>query len=521
MANKAVIIGTGAGGLLAAASLAHAGYDVTALERGEQLGGYLNPFARRHYWFDPGVHYMGQCGRGELTYETLAAIGVDPGVLFCELERDGYDVLRFPGFELRICAGLDAYQARLIDAFEQSREELERYFDLLRVIARLFGFGSAPLSLKSLAQLPDMLEVLSGSFAALLETKISDPRLRSVLAAQCGDAGLPPSKLSALTGISTMLHFAEAAYFPRGGSGRLRDAIVEAGRAHGAHYRCNAEVARIHVARGRVRGVELVGGERLEADVVISAIDPTLTYGRLLDPHIVPDRMLAKIHRTEPSLASICVFLGVERDLRDHGMRAANVWDFPSWDLDAVFEPLLAGRLPERDWAFMLSPNSLKDDSGAMAPPGCSTLEIVALACLAPFARWQHTHLHERDADYHALKARIADGLLASVEQRWPGLIGDVVVREVSTPLTNIHYVNAPNGGIYGPAATPAQAGLRRFRASTPISGLFLAGAGVFGCGVATCLMSGAHAAELARESARSRLSQTVARAARRIGSLG
>ena len=60
MAKRAVVIGTGAGGLTATAALARAGFEVVALERAKQLGGFLNPFARRHYHFDPGVHYVGQ-----------------------------------------------------------------------------------------------------------------------------------------------------------------------------------------------------------------------------------------------------------------------------------------------------------------------------------------------------------------------------------------------------------------------------------------------------------------------------
>ena len=64
MSNKAVVIGTGAGGLTAAVGLAQQGFEVVALEREKQLGGFLNPFKRRHYHYDPGVHYVGQCNPG-------------------------------------------------------------------------------------------------------------------------------------------------------------------------------------------------------------------------------------------------------------------------------------------------------------------------------------------------------------------------------------------------------------------------------------------------------------------------
>ena len=69
--KKAVVIGTGAGGLTAAATLAQSGFEVVALERAKQLGGYLNPFKRRKYHFDPGVHYVGTAWKGGLLNRVL------------------------------------------------------------------------------------------------------------------------------------------------------------------------------------------------------------------------------------------------------------------------------------------------------------------------------------------------------------------------------------------------------------------------------------------------------------------
>jgi len=61
--TKLIVIGTGAGGLTAAAYLARSGIEVLVLEQASQFGGYLNPFERRGYHFDPGVHYMGDAAR--------------------------------------------------------------------------------------------------------------------------------------------------------------------------------------------------------------------------------------------------------------------------------------------------------------------------------------------------------------------------------------------------------------------------------------------------------------------------
>ena len=106
------------------------------------------------------------------------------------------------------------------------------------------------------------------------------------------------------------------------------------------------------------------------------------------------------------------------------------------------------------------------------------------------------------DGDF---KARVADELLAAVERRWPGLVGDVAVQDIATPVTNSFYAGAYKGGAYGPAGIPEQFGKNAWGTRTPIDGLFLAGAGVFGGGVAPCLYSGLAAAAAANKRAGSR----------------
>ncbi|MEM7158107.1 MAG: NAD(P)/FAD-dependent oxidoreductase [Myxococcota bacterium] len=503
-ANKAVVIGTGAGGLTAAATLAQSGFEVVALERAKQLGGFLNPFKRRKYHFDPGVHYVGTAWEGGMLNRVLGRFDIDATELFCEMDPDGFDVFRFPDFEMRVPKGLDRFRARMHEAFPADTREIDAFFDKLADVHALSLRKKMGLGLAQLRGAGLSARWYLQTFSQLLEGSFKNPKIRAVMAAQCGDYGLPPSRAPAVLGAALVLHFIDGSYFPRGGSGSLRDALVDKGRAMGASYRRRAEVAKIEVKNGRVRGVTLADGEFIEADVIVSAVDPTLTYGKLIDDEHLPRRLVRKVRRTVPSVASLCVFLGLERDLRDHGMGAFNVWDYPSWDIDSVFGPTCDGTLPD-DYGFFLSPNSLKDDTGTMAPEGCSTLEIVTLAPFQPFAAWQNEKALKRSESYEAFKSEAADVLMASVERRWPGLVGDVAIKDVATPLTNQHFVGSPDGAIYGPSAIPAQFGHRGFRPTGPVGGLFLAGAGVFSPGVVPSLATGVVAGKAAAASVRSR----------------
>ncbi|MBS1120277.1 MAG: crtI3 [Deltaproteobacteria bacterium] len=501
--RQAIVVGTGAGGLSAAAHLARHGFEVSALDQADRIGGFLAPFSSHGYSFDPGVHYVGQARQGQLLDRVLGDLGLDVERLFEEMDPDGFDVYRFPDFEVGMCRGLDAYRDRLIERFPAEREGMHRLFDLVAhfgEVTRKWPMAAhAPRlsDLGGLRYLPSLMRWARSSFAELLGHLIRDPRARAVLAAADGDIGLPPSRLPALAGIGLLDHYGDGAFFPRGGSGALRDALVEAATEHGAVFRTGADVVEILVRGGAVTGVRLATGEVLEADVVVSDVDPTLTFGKLLAPSAVPSRLLRKVEHTQPSLSAFTIFLGMKRDLRAHGFGAFNVWQYPSWDLEAAYGPSLEGRVPDQ-LALFLSSSTLRDSSGTLAPAGCSTLQIVTFMPWQPFARWAGIPAAERGADYRQLRQQITDRVLAAVERAWPGLVGDVEVQQVSTPLSNTDYTRAVHGGVYGPAHTIDQMGPGRFRTRTPIEGLLLAGAGVHSCGVASCLASGRTAALVA-----------------------
>ena len=52
---QAIVIGSGAGGLSAALTLARGGLSVLLLEAMPSFGGYLNSFRRKPYKFDMGL----------------------------------------------------------------------------------------------------------------------------------------------------------------------------------------------------------------------------------------------------------------------------------------------------------------------------------------------------------------------------------------------------------------------------------------------------------------------------------
>jgi phytoene dehydrogenase-like protein len=103
----------------------------------------------------------------------------------------------------------------------------------------------------------------------------------------------------------------------------------------------------------------------------------------------------------------------------------------------------------------------------------------------------------ERGDDFHQLKDRLQEELLGELDKRLPGVVDHIELVDFATPLALESWVNAVDGGLYGPAQTPDQSMFFRLPTSTFSPNLFLAGAGVLGGGVLPCMQSGRVAASM------------------------
>ncbi|MCA9666998.1 MAG: NAD(P)/FAD-dependent oxidoreductase [Myxococcales bacterium] len=502
--HDAIVIGSGAGGLAAALTLAQAGRSVLVLEACKQFGGFLNPFARKKFHFDTGVHYVGEAYPGGSLSRTFERFEL--GIEWNELTPDGFDWYVFPDYEVKLCKGRERFQQRLSDDFPAERDGIASVFALitevetaLRTLSRIRG----PVSLgRALPHLPALVRWGRATLAQLLDHYLRDQRLKNAFAGPCGDLGLPPSRLSGLYHLALLAHYLGGGFYPKGGAGAIRDAYLERLAEHGAELHRNAAVAEIEVEGGRAVGVRTRDGHLHRARVIVSNLEGVATY-RMAG--IRRSGMLApKLQKVEPSHGSFMVFLGVEGDLAGNRIGDNNVWHYASADIDALYARVARDELPSPDACFITIP-SLKDPdwpdrprAQRKAPEGHHIVELVTLASPEPFRRWFGMPTLKRGAEYDALKQRLAEPFLELAEQYIPGVSSRVVIQEVATPATNAHYVQNDSGQIYGPAHTPSQVLLGRFPAKTPLDGLYLCGASVIGCGVMPCTKSGVLAGRLA-----------------------
>ena len=493
---QAIVIGSGAGGLSAALTLSRSGSSVLLLEAMPTFGGYLNPFRRKQYTFDTGLHYLGELGKEERFWSLLDTLGISDKVSFIELDPDGFDRYIFPDYEFRLCKGKERFRERLMRDFPKEERGIHRFFDVFEKILKAMD---ASTSLKGglfsmlgfLLKHPSMMKYSRIPYQKFLDEVTSDRRLQAVLNAHCGTYGLPPARASVIIPLGVLNHYLTGVYYPKGGSGAFRDAFLDALKSSGAEMKSRSRVVRIE-KRGDEFIVETEAAEKYTARVVISDADPVLTLGKLVDPQIVPSKVQNKVKQLRPSVGGFYAFIGTDLDLPSLGITDANIHHADDFDLNKIYDTLHASKLPENvPWFFITSP-SVKDPNSGHAPQNHHTVEIFTFIDYGGFEKWANSPSMKRGEEYERFKEQMGQRLVKASERHIPGLSEHMECVEYATPLSNEYWVNAVRGGCYGPEQTPDQVGPGRFSSLTAgIEGLFLVGAGTLGGGIMPCVASG------------------------------
>jgi phytoene dehydrogenase-like protein len=505
----AIVIGSGAGGLSAALKITKNDHSVLVLEAMSEFGGCMRPYQTNGYSFDTGVHYLGQLGEGEPVREALDDLGLADKLEFVELDPHAIDRYVFPDFEFRLCKGLERFQAHLIELFPQQEQGIIKYFEEYDKIVRAFeafmDVEPRPLTLlRWLLRNPIMFKYSRRPYQALLDSVTTDIRLQSALSACWYDYMLPPESASVIFGIGTWDHYINGGYYPRGGSTGLRDTFVKAVQESGAQLSASARVTSIDRRAGEFL-VQTADGEGYTSKLVVSAVDPVITLGELVNRELVPSRVAKKAEGLRPSDSVFAVYIGTDLDLPSLGVSTGNVIHYAGYDINRIVRETMADESPQISNAFLVNSPSVRDPEGNLAPVGKHSLQILAGASYAAFEKWAHLPPDDRGEEHAAFEQGLGEQLISALEPHIPGLSQHLELVEYLSPLDLQEQVNLVRGGIYGPAQSPDQLGPGRFHDGTcGIEGLYLAGAGAIGGSVGLCVRSGVKAGTKAIDHLRS-----------------
>ena len=479
----AVVIGSGFGGVSAAALLQRAGLSVLLCEQAEDLGGYAHTFELGPYKFDPAVRVTYNGDRDGLYYAVLSHLGTADQLELVPVERM-YDVQLPDGRRIKCPASLDGLIAAHQEVFPESATGFESFFQMMMTMhvqghAMPMNLGLHNLD-ETAAQFPEYFSHLRRTMDDVAHEHLGDAfEARSAVNASWPYQGVVPSKMSFVALGQVVMNAAEGTYYSLGGFSSLIEATAAGLRAHGGDVLTSNGAAKIHVEDGRATAVTLESGHTVKTKYVVSNADPFITFLELVGEDLLPTNFVRRLNRMTLSHSAFVAFVATDMDLESLDL-AHEIFVPTQWDHEQDTEHIAAGR-PAGVW---LGIPSLVDDS--LGPAGDHPLAISAIAKYDIGRPWNDL----RD-DYTRELIKIAERVI-------PDLSKNIKFLETATPDTLHRFTRNRAGAMYGWEHTPTQIGTRRLPHATPVEGLLLSGSWTIpGSGSLRCFASGVHTAAM------------------------
>jgi len=497
MRYDTIVIGSGAGGLSSALSLAREGQKVLVLEQHYLAGGWCHSFTRHGSKFTPGIHYIGLLGEGESSSDLYKGLGIANELTFYKMNPKGFEHCWIGEERFDIPAGFDNFMHALIVRFPHEKKGIKRYLNTVRdvsselqLIPKMNGFWdkvTIPWRTRHLGKYGLF------SLKRVINWHVKDPLLQKILNVQCGDHGLPPGKASFPLHAAVMEHYLSGGYYPQGGGTSIVDAMVKVFESYGGEISIKQRVKKILLDESDTKsaiGVELVNGEKFFATNIISNADPKKTYHDLVGKQHLSEQLNAKLDASKYSCTSLMLFLTVDMDVEAAGLDSGNIWLMPNRDMDDVYEDMMSSDIESEEYfsGLFISCTTLKDPSSFDGKH--HTFEVITFINYDVFKEFEGEE-KKRSAKYLAFKERLMEKMLNTLDKAIPNIKESVVHKDLGTPLTNEHFINATEGSVYGTEKTLNQIGPNAFRAVSEIKNLYLCGASILAHGVTGATYSG------------------------------
>jgi phytoene desaturase len=404
--KKAVIIGSGIGGLSLGIRLQSLGFDTTIVEKLDAPGGRAYVRRAQGFTFDMGPtvitvpHFIEELFSLERGQSSLNEPDFPPHVLGEDKRitsgiSGGVNTSKYvkivpilPFYRIYFDDGtFFDYDGDPIKTREQIKqlapEDLEDYERFHRDAKAIFDRGFLELGYTYFGDMGSMFKVLPDllrldavrTLFSFAKKYFKNPKMQQVFSFETLLVGGNPLNVPA---IYAMIHFVEKTWgihFAMGGTGALVRGFVQKFEELGGRIRYNSEVKKINVVGSTgwsrsdklATGVTLKDGTVLNADLVASNADYANTYLKLVDKKYRRINSNTKVKLMRESMSLVVIYFGFKADGNEaQKLRHHNIILGPRYE--GLLEDIFENKVLAKDFSQYLHIPTLTDPS--LAPPG-------------------------------------------------------------------------------------------------------------------------------------------------------
>ncbi len=469
--KKVAIIGAGIGGISTAIRLAHKGFEVSVFEANSYAGGKLSSFDLNGYRFDAGPSLF---TLPNLVEELFELVGKNP--------KEYFEYTKLPD----ICHYFWEDATKLTAWAENERfakevedvtgEPAQKILDFLKdsafkyeVLDGLFlqdslhklSTWTSAKALKGYLNLPKL--GIFGTMNDANEKLFKNPKIVQLFNRYATYNGSDPYQTPATLNIIPHLEYNIGAFFPKKGMVSITNSLVKLAEDLGVQFFYESKVEEILVEKDKVSGIRYsnISEKNISKayDVVVSNMDVTPTYRKLMPNQKHPDRLL-----NQPKSSSGVIFYwGIKKQFAELGLHNIFFSDDYQQEFNTMFQEKTICKAPT---VYINITSKLKPDD---APEGCENWFVLINAPANEGQNWDK------------IIADTRQNVIQKVSRILGENIGDLIeCEEILDPRTIESKTSSAQGALYGNSSNNRYAAfLRHANFSSKIKNLYFVGGSV------------------------------------------